>query len=225
MTTEKELIKENNEKRKELTPENLQYYEDMLVYIRLSFSKSDIATEEILSELLEHLLEAQAGGKTAHDVFGDDPKGYADDIIGALPQKMPKNFVKYFLMGILYFLGSGAMLTGLINIVMYHIFSKGAAHETIHLGGFTIKTLISIPAAFFLTYILIQYLRWSTFKNIGKKLEFFILWLYGVFSIGLFMLIIYFTPDIGPEFHFPHWGTLILGAGLFVSGWITMKKV
>ncbi|WP_347862474.1 hypothetical protein U0355_04750 [Salimicrobium sp. PL1-032A] len=56
----KEMIKSNNEKRKELTEENREYYEDMLLYIRLSYSKSEQDMEEVLAELLDHLLEAQS---------------------------------------------------------------------------------------------------------------------------------------------------------------------
>ncbi|OEF97171.1 DUF1129 family protein [Desulfuribacillus alkaliarsenatis] len=56
---------------------NLKYYEDMLIYIRFSYNKSDQEVEEVLSELLDHLLDAQAEGKTAYEVFGDEPKKYA----------------------------------------------------------------------------------------------------------------------------------------------------
>ena len=59
-----QLAELNFEKRKELTKENLKYYEDMLLYIRLSYDKSEQETEEILSELLDHLLEAQKEGRT-----------------------------------------------------------------------------------------------------------------------------------------------------------------
>lgn len=80
-----ELIQINNEKRKELTKENKEYYEDMLVYVRLSYDKSEQETEEILTELLDHLVEAQEEGTTAKDVFGQEPKKYADE----------KNFLKW----------------------------------------------------------------------------------------------------------------------------------
>ena len=50
-----ELVKLNNEKRKTLNDENTKYYEAMLLYIRTSFRKKEVETEEILAELLEHL--------------------------------------------------------------------------------------------------------------------------------------------------------------------------
>ena len=37
--------------------------------------------EELLLEILDHLLEAQEDGKTAHDIFGEDLKAYCDELI------------------------------------------------------------------------------------------------------------------------------------------------
>lgn len=73
-----ELIKLNNKKREKLNEENLKYYEDMLVYLRLSFLKSEQETEELLNELLDHLLEAQEEGKDFTEVFGDDPNAICE---------------------------------------------------------------------------------------------------------------------------------------------------
>ncbi|GAE09666.1 hypothetical protein [Paenibacillus sp. JCM 10914] len=69
----KQMIKQNNKLQDEMTPSNLDYYQDMVVYIRSS-AIQEAKGEELLLELAEHLLEAQAKGKTAQEVFGDDPK-------------------------------------------------------------------------------------------------------------------------------------------------------
>jgi DNA-binding ferritin-like protein (Dps family) len=76
----------NNEKRKLLTTENEKIYCDMLEYIRISSIMSEQAAEEVLIDVLDHLLDAQAHGKTAYDVFGKDPKAYCDELIDALPR-------------------------------------------------------------------------------------------------------------------------------------------
>ncbi|GAA0597384.1 hypothetical protein GCM10009001_11950 [Virgibacillus siamensis] len=44
----------NNEKRKQLTEENLYYYEKMLIYIRTSVNRSEQYTEEVSDFLLFH---------------------------------------------------------------------------------------------------------------------------------------------------------------------------
>ncbi|MGO1478994.1 DUF1129 family protein, partial [Senegalia sp. (in: firmicutes)] len=76
----KELIKLNNEKREKLTDENLKYYEEVLIYIRSSLDKKEVETEEILAELLDHLLDAEENGKTAKEIFGASPTEYAKEI-------------------------------------------------------------------------------------------------------------------------------------------------
>lgn len=99
-----ELIKLNNKKREKLNEENLKYYEDMLVYLRLSFLKSEQETEELLNELLDHLLEAQEEGKDFTEVFGDDPKQYANELLGEIPKSMTKERFNLFLLGSFHFL-------------------------------------------------------------------------------------------------------------------------
>lgn len=78
--TEKEMVQLNNEKRKLLTAENEAAYGDMLIYLRLT-SVPQKQMEELLLEILDHLLEAQEDGKTAHDISGEDLKAYCDELI------------------------------------------------------------------------------------------------------------------------------------------------
>ena len=82
MMTEKEMVKLNNEKRELLTTENEAAYGDMLIYLRLT-SVPQKQMEELLLEILDHLLEAQKDGKTAHDIFGEDLKAYCDELINS----------------------------------------------------------------------------------------------------------------------------------------------
>ncbi len=82
MMTEKEMVKLNNEKRKLLTAENEAAYGDMLIYLRLT-NVPQKQMEELLLEILDHLLEAQEYGKNAHDIFGEDLKAYCDELINS----------------------------------------------------------------------------------------------------------------------------------------------
>ena len=77
----KELVKENNEKRELLTKENEKLYSDFMLYIRTNFKVSEQEGEEILMDILDHLLAAQEEGRTAEDLFGDDPKAGAGKLI------------------------------------------------------------------------------------------------------------------------------------------------
>lgn len=218
----KAIIELNNDKRKELTPENLKYYEDMLVYIRLSYTKSEQETEEILLELLEHLLEAQGEGKSAREVFGEDPRQYADQIVGEIPQMVTKERVSFMAMCILYFLGASALATGTVKLFLY-VIGKAQLTTEIYWGTVFLKTLISIPIAFVLLFVLLHYIRWSLFRNINKVLEFMIFWVFGLITVGLFFLVIYFTPELGlpglgSPWQWPFYGNILIGIFLFAMG-------
>ncbi|PED09813.1 DUF1129 family protein [Bacillus pseudomycoides] len=82
----KDLIELNNKKRKLLTKENEATYGDMLVYIRLA-NIPEQQVEELLLEILDHLLDAQEEKKNAYDIFGNDLQAYCDEIITALPKQ------------------------------------------------------------------------------------------------------------------------------------------
>jgi len=220
-----DLIKINNEKRKELTKENLKYYEDMIVYIRLSFDKSEQETEEILSELLEHLLEAQLMGKSAKDIFGDSPKKFADDIIGELPKMVTKERTLSIAMGILYFLASGVIIAGIWNIINKYLMHLDGIGNTFYLGTLTVKTLISIPIAFLYIYIVIELLRWTCFREINKVVEFLLYFLCSTLSIGIFIVIYIFIPEFGYVLEVPNYAIFLLGALLFVAATLTRKAI
>jgi uncharacterized membrane-anchored protein len=220
-----ELIEENNKKRTQLTKENLKYYEDMLVYIRLSFSKSEQETEEVLSELLDHLLQAQAEGKTAEEVFGNDPKQYTNDIIGELPKMMTKKQIQFFAMLCLYYLAASTFFSGFLTLFFYYVLGKGKWAEAYHIGSVLLQVIVSIPIAFFLLYVIIYYLRWSCFKGINKILEFIILWIYSALSLGIFMLVIYLIPDFGPVVTMPVYVLLLIGIVLYAAARITRASI
>lgn len=82
----KDMIELNNKKRALLTKENEAAYGDMLVYIRLA-NIPEQQVEELLLEILDHLLDAQEENKNAYDIFGNDLQAYCDEIITALPKQ------------------------------------------------------------------------------------------------------------------------------------------
>ena len=52
--------------------------------------------EELLLEILDHLIEAQAENKNAYDIFGNDLQSYCDELIVALPAQTKLNFFNWF---------------------------------------------------------------------------------------------------------------------------------
>jgi hypothetical protein len=87
------LIEKNNQLRKQLTPENKQYYEELMMYIRANSTfKSDLDVEQILLDILNDILEAQSNNQSAPSYFGKDPKQSADEILKSLPRNLTETF-------------------------------------------------------------------------------------------------------------------------------------
>jgi len=180
--TVKELIEHNNEKRKKLTPENHEYYEDMLVYIRTNALKSERATEEVLLEMLDHLLEAQSKGKTAEDVFGKMPKELAKEIIETLPKEPYKATLDYiFELGFTLF-GWYLVISGIPPLISQE-------EQTIYLGTLLLSGILSIASMVVLIYFVFGVLKSSAFENKSKKNM--VNWLLGT------LFVVFFAGGIG----------------------------
>lgn len=93
----RQMIKENNKLQEAMTPSNLKYYTEMVVYIRTS-PVQEAKGEELLLEVAQGLLEAQAQGKSAEDVFGEDPEAYGQELIEQLPKMKGMHHLQYQIM-------------------------------------------------------------------------------------------------------------------------------
>ncbi|MFB4321144.1 DUF1129 family protein [Priestia sp. BR_2] len=93
----KQMIKENNRLQDAMKPNNLSYYQDMVVYIRSS-SVQEQKGEELLLEIAQHLLDAQAKGKSAEEVFGSDPESYCKELVDQLPKMKGLSSLQFHLM-------------------------------------------------------------------------------------------------------------------------------
>ncbi|WP_179395481.1 hypothetical protein [Lacticaseibacillus absianus] len=71
----------------QLTPSDRAYFSDLRVYASArALWVSEIALNQALLSMMRDLLEAEAAGETAVQLFGDDPKAMADAVIGQLPR-------------------------------------------------------------------------------------------------------------------------------------------
>lgn len=219
------MIQLNNEKRALLNEENEQKYDDMLIYIRLTSNKSEQQTEEILLELLDHLIAAQESDKNAEDIFGADLKAYCDEIIDALPQEKWKKTTLFFI-----YIG--------FKMISFYLMSFGGLGYVISLFGirdgsvtFSVGKLFTLFILLLATFgILIFFMmRWITnslFRKTRKnKLkDFFALFLMGA-CIGLpFILSLFLLPDFGNKVTLPVFVLLILGICLYCLNIILNKK-
>lgn len=214
----KELIKLNNEKRDYLNEENLNDYEDMLVYIRLASTKSEQQTEEILLELLDHALLAQDEGKTIKDVFGNDLKAYSQDVIDEIPEETKKKQFRFAFRMIFLFLAVVSFYHGIINSGLHYIFGLFENSSTFYLGSSITIVIIDSLIVLALIIIVIKWLKASAFqeKKKSSKMEFFQLWIIITIPFGIFLCVIYFMPTFGLEFILPT--LLFIPIGLVLYG-------
>ncbi|CQR45783.1 hypothetical protein BN1058_00019 [Paraliobacillus sp. PM-2] len=220
------IIQANNQKRKLLNEKNKKIYEDMLMYIRLSYDKSEEETEEILMELLDHLFILQEEGKDAEELFGEDPQRYADEIINELPKTVSKKRLLLFGMGVSYFFAVSAMFQGLLSIILFYVFNQSEISQTYSVGTVLVNTCLSLGVAALVLYGIIRYLRWSCFKQVSKVFEFvFTGILFGVLPFCLFMFIFYFMPSFGPTITFDVYWFIPIGIVLFFMGQKLRKQV
>ncbi|ASN07118.1 DUF1129 family protein [Virgibacillus necropolis] len=221
----KDIIRENNEKRKLLNEENLAYYQDMLVYIRLNGGKSEQATEEVLLELLEHLIQAQEEGKSAVEIFGDDPKDYSKAIIKEIPNESNTVRIPFIAYIVVQFLAIISLVNGIVGSGMYYFFELGSSTTVVSLGsGFLIVCINLFLLYLFITFVL-KWIKRSTDKKPNKWLEFLQLWLISVVMIGTFIAVSYFMPGFGSEIRFPTIAFAGIGIALYLISYMMNKKL
>lgn len=189
----KELIQLNNQKRKELTKENEEYYGKMLVYIRTNMVVSEQQSEELLMELLDHLIEAQADGKRAVEIFGENPAAYCDEMIKQLPKEPGKNAAFFIGFLLVQLAGIIAVVNGIGDIII-HYFKDST--EPVYIGT-AIGSFIIIAMIIFLdVYVILKWLQQSVYKVSNKVKDFFLLF----FVITLSLIGMVFLPKLLPPF-------------------------
>lgn len=209
----KTLIKQNNERRKLLNKENTAYYEKLLVYIRTSPLKDDRATEEVLMEMLEHLLAAQQDGKSAEDVFGKEPKELADEIIAGLPNEKPSTTVAFLAEIVLQFLGMFTAITGIAAVWKNE-------PKIVHIGSVSLLIAFQALGILLLIAFLLKLLKSDAFKENPKSNKMFWLWALasGLFIGGVLVLSMWIEP-FGPVIEVSKYTQLIGGIVLILAAY------
>jgi uncharacterized membrane-anchored protein len=93
----KDMIKENNALREQMTPFNRSYFEDMILTMRASRVEA-LRAEELLLDAAKLLLKEQKKGKNAKQVFGENPDDYFKEIIDSVPTRPARSKWNYYLM-------------------------------------------------------------------------------------------------------------------------------
>ncbi|MEH7180611.1 DUF1129 family protein [Neobacillus vireti] len=212
----KQLIEENNRKREQLTKENEKYYSDMMIYIRLQFTLSEQQSEEVLMEMLDHLLDGQHEGKSAKDIFGDDPKGYADEIIQNLPKEQKREVIP-FIMGIVLNLVSWMLMIRGAVIVTISQFKNEDVDSSVYLYPTLLLFAVILGSVAFGVWFFFRTIKQSLFnEKASEKKDMLKVGIFGAVSMGLVIALTKFIPDFGPAFDFSWWASLLTGGVLWV---------
>lgn len=84
-----EMIEANNQLRVQLNTKNKNFYENILVYIRIEgLTRDENKMEVQLLNILQDIIDTQNDGLTAEEYFGKNPKELADEILLAMPSNI-----------------------------------------------------------------------------------------------------------------------------------------
>ncbi|MGK9044405.1 DUF1129 family protein [Mammaliicoccus vitulinus] len=215
--TTKQLIDENNDKRKQLNEEDLEVYEDFLLYVRTDLRVSEHETEVILMDVLDHLLEAVSHGSSAIEFFGHDVKGHADEILEELPNESNKAVMKMVMMGVAYFYSVYFIISGIVGIFV--------DYKTPLIS--TLLFLILVPiGGFFIIKMLFKIIQRYIFdKSHYKKIK---ETAYAGLLVGVIPAILILVPNIifkdMMRIYIPWWIYLVIGIAIYSVYKISKKK-
>lgn len=154
----KDMIKENNRLQKQMTPANLKYYEDLVVYIRTS-DADNYRSEELLLEKARELLDAQHEGETADKLFRKPPAEYGAELLEQLPKQKGIDGLRF-----------GLMIPW-VALTWFFLIQAVVGYVTMWTGGsiekmtqIQVSTLIIISGG---SYLLIR----MTLNSAGKKAQ------------------------------------------------------
>ncbi|MBG9857446.1 DUF1129 family protein [Bacillus wiedmannii] len=217
----KDMIELNNKKRELLTSENETAYGDMLVYLRLS-NVPEHQVEELLLEILDHLIEAQAENKNAYDIFGNDLQSYCDELISALPAqtKLEKTSLIGFVISLLLAIQFG--MQAIVSLFIF-LFEKNTdkLSPPFSIPGTTLSISIIILGILFILYLLKRF-SFDQTMNWKKKI------LFGFafttpFCSAVF-LNIYFQKQPYLIYHLNFWQSALIAILFYVLYKLLYKK-
>ncbi len=221
MMTEKEMVKLNNAKRKLLTVENEAAYGDMLVYLRIS-NVPQQQMEELLLEILEHLIEAQAENKSAYDIFGNDLQSYCDELISALPTqtKLEKTSLIGFSVSLLL-----TIQFGIDAIVSFFILTFAINVEQLtpvfSIPGTTLSVSIIILGILLILYLLKRY---SFDQKINWKRRILFGLAFATPFCSAIFVNIYFRKQPYLIYHLTFWQNALIAILFFILYKLLYKK-
>ena len=90
----KQLLEKNNQREKELSPDNQKVLTDIVAYLRGS-STPILQQEQVRRDITEMLLEGEARGQNAQTIIGTNYQAFCDEILAELPRRSARERTIY----------------------------------------------------------------------------------------------------------------------------------
>ncbi|WP_392450045.1 DUF1129 family protein [Staphylococcus massiliensis] len=213
-----ELARENNVKLLRLNNTDRDIYENYMTYIRSDLRVNQHDSEVLLSDMLDHLLEAENKGMHAMEFFEHDPKKHAKKTIRSLPNETFQNIVRYICNHFLLLLGVFFFLEGFTGFFI----------------GVKRLYLFTFPLLFIFGLIMVFLFIWAFFRSIQlqsfERSRFTSLWTYAsLIILGILTFQVFFIPQtylyFGPYVKIGNWTFIILSAiTLAIAIFIEQKR-
>ncbi|MGG8362400.1 DUF1129 family protein [Bacillus cereus] len=216
-----DMIELNNKKRELLTSENEAAYGDMLVYLRIS-NVPEQQMEELLLEILDHLIEAQAENKNAYDIFGDNLQSYCDELISALPTQTKLEKVSLIGFSISLLLAIQFGINAIISFFMF-FFEKNntLSSPPFSILGTTLSVSIIILGILFILYLLKRY---SFNQKMNWKRRILFGFAFATPFCSAVFLNIYFQKQPYLIYHLNFWQNALIAILFFILYKLLYKK-
>ena len=122
-----------------LSTESTRFLEDLKVYL-LASGKNELATNEIVNELEDHLIEAEADGKSVRAITGDSPADY----IQSISKEMSFDPKEAFWIVLQVFLGASSFL------YLQNLLNGKTTFSILLVGGFLLISAVYLTILAFL---------------------------------------------------------------------------
>ncbi|MGE7118994.1 DUF1129 family protein [Peribacillus sp. NPDC046944] len=198
--------------KQDLSKKSQSFLENLKVYL-FSSGKEDDDVDAIVEELKDHLIEAEARGKTVDDIVGESPEQYMKQLSNEMTTNR-RSLFKFMLL-IIFGALSYSILT---NAVKGHL-----SYSLFEIIGFFIVSLICIIA-------IGSVFKFVAVNSLSRKKEYALYSLVSVLPIVLFVGFMYVNRLIEtPMFHFGSIGiiiavilafTFLIGVSLWAKTWV-----
>ena len=161
----------------------------------ISKGKNQDEIDELMDELTAHAVEAEKDGKTGEDVFGGDPRTYADELAKELSgnHKDWVPFVSAFLIGSLFYM------------ILADAISQNLSYSWFALIGYPLVLVANV-------IMIIVMFRASAFQTSSRVFLYF--WMLGIFQLTAMVTIKLLDQKVGTPLLVltsgQRWGVILL---------------